>query len=162
VRLARPGRRRWLGALLAAPFLALLPPPLLRRALAATDGPASGERPRSAFRARSLPAALAELGLTDAPVSADLRLSAPARAENGAVVPLKVEWAGPARAVNVLCAGNPVPLIARFEVSPRVEGRLSTRIKMGRTADITVITEAADTSRARADLPVEVTIGGCN
>lgn len=153
------GRRRWAGWLVLAPLvIALLPLAGARRALAALGI----GRPGAAFRARTLPEALAALGLTDAPPHPGLRLSAPAKAENGAVVPLKVEWDSPVHAVSVLCAGNPVPLIARFELASRVRGRLSTRIKMGRTADITVVAEGADAALRRADLGVEVTIGGCN
>ncbi len=151
------GRRRWLGALIIVPLVALLPLLGVRQALAALT-----ERPRAAFRARTLTEAMVALGLADAPTAEGLRLAAPAKAENGAVVPLKMAWDRSPRALNVLCAGNPVPLIARFELSPRLRGHLSTRIKMGQTADITVITEGHDAVLGRADLPVEVTIGGCN
>jgi len=143
--------------LLTAPLVLLLPFAGMRRALAITTG-----RPRAAFLARTLPEALIALGLADARTDPALRLSAPAKAENGAVVPLKIAWDTPTRALSVFCAGNPVPLIARFELGPRVHERLSTRIKMGRTADITVIAEGLDGAARRADLAVEVTIGGCN
>jgi len=151
------GRRRWLGGLVSVLLVALLPLMGVRQALAAVS-----ERPRAAFRARTLAEAMVALGLADAPPTGGLRLAAPAKAENGAVVPLKMAWEQSPRALTVLCAGNPVPLIARFELSPRLRGHLSTRIKMGQTADITVITEGHDSALGRADLPVEVTIGGCN
>ncbi|MEY4415485.1 MAG: thiosulfate oxidation carrier protein SoxY [Pseudomonadota bacterium] len=54
----------------------------------------TGERPQAALAARTLPDALAALGLPGLPPQADaLRIDAPALAENGAAVPVAVRWA---------------------------------------------------------------------
>jgi sulfur-oxidizing protein SoxY len=159
IRLSQPlsgTRRRLLRGLACLPLLSMSWLLLPGRAWAALAG-----RPRAAFRAQTLPEALEALEITRAASTGVVRLAAPARAENGAVVPLKVESSEAFTAVNILCAGNPVPMVARFEFAPRVGRLLSTRIKMGASADITVVTESPD-GMHRADLAVEVTIGGCN
>lgn len=68
----------------------------------------AGERPQAALAARTLPEALAALGLPGLPPQADaLRIDAPALAENGAAVPVAVRWA-PTTTRSVAPATTPV------------------------------------------------------
>jgi sulfur-oxidizing protein SoxY len=88
-------------------------------------------------------------------------LQIPIIAENGAVVPISVT-SSLADVLNVfiLVEKNPLPLSAKFALSPELEPFISARLKMAETSDVIVI---ADTGKAlySAKANVKVTIGGC-
>lgn len=127
---------------------------------AVPEAAANGVWPEASFTAETLPEAIATLTQAEVVNSAELRIDAPALAENGAVVPVKIELDAPADQVAILVAGNPVPMVARFDLSPAVRGPIATRIKMGESSNITVLALEAGKAR-RQDRPVEVTVGGC-
>jgi sulfur-oxidizing protein SoxY len=85
----------------------------------------------------------------------------PIIAENGAVVPITVTTSlSDVGAVFILVEKNPMPLSAKFTLSPQLEPFISARLKMAETSDVIVI---ADTGKAlySAKAHVKVTIGGC-
>ena len=85
----------------------------------------------------------------------------PIIAENGAVVPINVTSSlSDVLAVFILVEKNPLPLSAKFTLSPELETFVSARLKMAETSDVIVI---ADTGKAlySAKAHVKVTIGGC-
>lgn len=148
--LPRRGALARLVALCLAPLLA-------RRARAA-----SADRPVRAFAQKDLAAALRELyGRDDIPHSDKLRIGVAKLAENGAVVPVKVEVDVPhVDEITLLASRNPVPLIARFKCGPRTRPFVATRVKLAETSEIVAVARSGDElflSRAA----VEVTIGGC-
>ena len=118
--------------------------------------------PAKAFEAKSVNDALSGLfGGTTAADSKDIEIKAPDIAENGAVVPVSVSTkiAG-VTGIAVLASTNPQPLAANFEMGANTKGFISTRLKMGKTADVIAIVKAGDkmyTSKKN----VKVTIGGC-
>lgn len=150
---AFPERRRLLAALAAAGAALLAP---ARRLFAAP-------RPVTAFREEDFERALAVLldGREARPGGEAVRIGVAELAENGAVVPLKVESDLPGvEAVTLLATKNPVPLIARFEFAAGVEAFVATRVKLAESSDVVALVETADGVFV-ARRHVRVTIGGC-
>jgi len=88
-------------------------------------------------------------------------LKLPQIAENGAVVPITVSTTlDRVTALSILVEKNPVPLAARFELSPELEAFVSARFKMAETSDVWVVAETGRGLYAARQL-VKVTIGGC-
>jgi sulfur-oxidizing protein SoxY len=114
------------------------------------------------FDAPSIPDALRAMGAIGAG-PAQLVLTAPDVAEDGALVPVTVESLLPGtREIYVVVDVNPDPLAARFSLPAGTEPFVATRIKMA--ADGTVYAVASDaqgrihvTSRS-----MKVTVGGCS
>lgn len=93
--------------------------------------------------------------------SRKIEIKIPQIAENGAVVPITVSSSlADVRAVSILVAKNPVPLAARFELSPDLDPFVSARLKMAETSDVIVIAETGTGLYSAREL-VKVTIGGC-
>ena len=143
-------RRGFLTGLVGMAAVALAP----LRAFAA--------RPQGAFDANNMGDALKSL-LEGAEVmeSADITIKAPDIAENGAVVPVTVDFkvAG-AESVSIIAENNPNPLAASFALTPSSGGSVSTRIKMGKTSKVHAIVKAGGKLYG-ASKEVKVTIGGC-
>ena len=98
---------------------------------------------KPAFETAKLSEALAALGVTQPKSSQDILITAPDRAENGAVVQIEVHShiAG-TESIAILVEKNPTPLIAEFKLAPELEGFVITRIKMAETSDVTVVVKA--------------------
>jgi sulfur-oxidizing protein SoxY len=92
--------------------------------------------------------------------SGDIKINAPEIAENGAVVPVKVDTTLKAESITILASNNPVPLVCSFTLGEGAKGYASTRIKMGKTGDVVAIVKA-DGKLYSAKKSVKVTIGGC-
>ncbi|MGB2192673.1 MAG: thiosulfate oxidation carrier protein SoxY, partial [Luminiphilus sp.] len=93
-------------------------------------------RPEAAFGATALDDALAALG--DAPqMHEGIQFTTPDIAENGAVVPIRVEVDSEAlpnvSKVSVLVEMNPNPLAASFDMPPGTEVYIETRVKVAQT-----------------------------
>jgi|SaaInl7_135m_RNA_FD_contig_21_166054_length_1354_multi_16_in_0_out_0_2 sulfur-oxidizing protein SoxY len=118
--------------------------------------------PAEAFKNKDASAAMKALLGTDAPpASAEVKLTAPEIAENGAVVPIKVEtgMAG-VETITIVAVKNPLPLVANFMMGEGAIAYASTRIKMGTTGDVIAIVKAGGKLHS-AKQEVKVTIGGC-
>jgi sulfur-oxidizing protein SoxY len=122
--------------------------------------------PKAAFEAKSIEEALMALFESDEVTESDqITIEVPEIAENGAVVPIKVEVSANLpniESVAVIAEKNPVPLVAQFNF-PEPEnftGWLKTRIKMGETSEVVVVAKA-DGKLYVARRNVKVTIGGC-
>jgi sulfur-oxidizing protein SoxY len=93
--------------------------------------------------------------------SKDIEIKIPLIAENGAVVPITVGSSLPdIRTISIFVAKNPVPLAARFELSPALDPFVSARLKMAETSDVIAVAET-DAGLYSARQLVKVTIGGC-
>lgn len=116
---------------------------------------------KNAFEAKNTADALKGINAASAAKSADIMIKAPDIAENGAVVPVEVtsKIAG-TTSIAILSEQNVNPLIAEFELSNGAEGYISTRIKMAKTSNVTVVVKAGGKSYI-ASKEVKVTIGGC-
>ena len=113
-----------------------------------------------AFDAKSMEDALKIMALTPED-SGDIKIKAPEIAENGAVVPVTVtSGVAGTTEISILVDGNPTPLAATFILPEGTSPEVSTRIKMGKTANVVAIAKAGDKAYT-AKQEVKVTIGGC-
>lgn len=77
--------------------------------------------------------------------SREIEISAPERAENGAIVQVEVKSnIANTEAIAILVEKNPTPLIANFMFSNGAEPFVVTRIKMAETSDIKVVVKVGD------------------
>ena len=90
-----------------------------------------------------------------------VQLEAKEIAENGATVPVAVrtDLEGPFT-VTLFSVNNPTPAVGRFEMSPQLDGYLSTRIKMAKTGDLVAVVTAGGRHYS-ARRRIQVTAGGC-
>jgi sulfur-oxidizing protein SoxY len=104
--------------------------------------------------------ALSAIGGGAATASADIAVKAPDIAENGAVVPVEISTTLPnIESIAILGEKNTNPLVAIYEVRD-FDGQLSTRIKLGQTANVRVVVKAGGKTYTAAK-EVKVTVGGC-
>ncbi|MBF0255012.1 MAG: thiosulfate oxidation carrier protein SoxY [Gammaproteobacteria bacterium] len=114
-----------------------------------------------AFKAKTEADAMtAMFGATEAEASGAIDVSAPEIAENGAVVPIKVETSLKAESISIVAPNNPSPMVSSFALGEGAQSFASTRIKMGKTGDVIAVVKA-DGKLYSARKSVKVTIGGC-
>ena len=150
-------RRAFLGQLIVAAATALLLP---LRAVAAVWN-------KAAFDAEKLAEAQNNSGNVGEIPSTNIQISAPNRAENGAIVQVEIEAnIANVEAIAIFVEKNPTPLIANFmlgqykENNIGAQAKLTTRIKMAETSDIKVIVKA-DGKYFSAVKNVQVMENGC-
>lgn len=122
----------------------------------------AGEWPAAAFNAESPGAALQALFGTDSAAESDqIKLKAPIQAENGAVVPIKIETTveNP-QAIAVVVEGNPRPLVLSLDIGAGAGGYLSGRVKMGQTSSVVAYVKSGD-QLFKTSQEVKITVGGC-
>ena len=119
-------------------------------------------RPREAFSADTLAQTIDALfGEREILDSEKITITAAELAENGAVVPVKINTEFPhAKQITILASKNPVPLVGSFSFGARVQPFIATRIKLAESSEIIAIVETDD-GLYQARRFVEVTIGGC-
>jgi sulfur-oxidizing protein SoxY len=115
----------------------------------------------SGFDAKSLADALKSIGASGAAISADIALTGPDIAENGAVVPVAVvSKLFRTEYVAILVENNPNPLSAAFTIPDGTDPAISTRVKMGATSNVHALVKA-DGKWLIASKEIKVTLGGC-
>jgi sulfur-oxidizing protein SoxY len=133
-------------------------------AAAGFGGVAHAQQPawnKAAFEAKNLAEMMKALGGGNAAESADITITAPDIAENGAVVPVGVTSKVPGtQAVYILVDKNPNVLAASFNIPQGTEANVATRLKMGQTSDVLALVKANDKYFV-AKKEVKVTLGGC-
>ena len=117
---------------------------------------------KAAFEAKDVNGAVSALfGSSSMSDSDKISIKAPDIAENGAVVPVSVTTSvDGASSISILADQNANPLTAEFTLGPGAEGYVSTRIKMGKTANVIAVVKAGEKLYS-AKKEVKVTIGGC-
>lgn len=116
-----------------------------------------------AFTAKTTDDAISAIfGASNATASGDVKLKAPAIAENGAVTPVTVDASGidGVESIAILASKNPIPLVCEYTFAAAAVGYVSTRIKMGQTMNVIAIVKAGG-KLLKAEQEVKVTIGGC-
>ena len=116
-----------------------------------------------AFSAKTVDDAISAVyGSAGATASGDVKLKAPAIAENGAVTPVEVDASGIAgvESISILASKNPMPMVCEYTFSDAAVGFVSTRIKMGETQNVIAVVKAGG-KLMKAEQEVKVTIGGC-
>jgi len=101
-------------------------------------------------------------GTTDSMDDGKAKLKVPDIAENGAAVPVTVSTTleNP-KTMAIIVDGNPHPLVVAWEVQEGTIPEFSTRIKMRKTADVTLIVEDSNGKLHKTTKQVKVTVGGC-
>jgi sulfur-oxidizing protein SoxY len=113
------------------------------------------------FDAKTLQDALKAINADKAAVSADVTVSGPDIAENGAVVPVSISSKAPnTEYIAILVEKNPNPMSASFNIPAGTEPVVSTRVKMGGTSNVHALVKA-DGKWLIASKEIKVTIGGC-
>ena len=118
---------------------------------------------KKAFTAKNTDDALNSVfGSTNATASGDIKLKAPAIAENGAVTPITVDASGidGVESIAILATKNPQPLVCEYTFGAGALCYVSTRIKMGQTMNVVAVVKAGG-KLLKAEQEVKVTIGGC-
>ncbi len=118
---------------------------------------------KTAFSAKNADDALNSLfGSSSVSASGDIKLKAPAIAENGAVTPVTVDASAMSgvESIAILASKNPIPLVCSYDFSGAAIGYASTRIKMGETMNVIAVVKAGG-KLYQAQQEVKVTIGGC-
>ncbi len=107
-------------------------------------------------------------GGKEAKESDKIKLTVPEIAENGAVVPVKVQVDHPmeesnyVKAIHVLNTKNGNARCVDVMLTPaNGKGYFATRVKLGSTQDIVALVELSDGTFIKTSKSVKVTIGGC-
>ena len=117
--------------------------------------------PKAAFESTTVDDALTGLfGSKDHTGSDQIKIKAPDIAENGAVVPISITTDLAADSISIIADKNASPLAASFILGSDTEGFVSTRIKMGKTANVIAVVKSGDKLFSTGK-EVKVTIGGC-
>jgi sulfur-oxidizing protein SoxY len=116
---------------------------------------------KAAFDAKNLNDVLKAMGGATAEKSADIIITAPDIAENGAVVPVAVasKIAG-TQSISILVEKNPSSLAAQFDILAGTEANVGTRVKMGQSSNVHAVVKAGGKYYV-ATKEVKVTLGGC-
>jgi sulfur-oxidizing protein SoxY len=80
--------------------------------------------------------------------------------ENGNAVPVRLRCPG-ARRLALVAPANPVPLVAEFEIGPRAEPEVATRIRLASTQTLLALAELGDGSVWQQPVKVIVTLAAC-
>ena len=116
-----------------------------------------------AFDAKSIEGAMKGLyGTSESLNDGKAKLKVPDIAENGAAVPVTVSTTlqNP-KTMVITVDGNPHPLVAAWEIKPGTIPKFSTRIKMRKTANVTLSVEDENGKLHSVTKQVKVTVGGC-
>lgn len=98
---------------------------------------------KSAFVKTRLDETYSALGIANPANSESIQISAPDRAENGAIVQVAVKSElADTESITLLVEKNPTPLIATYTISPTTVGSITTRIKMADTSDVIAVVKA--------------------
>jgi sulfur-oxidizing protein SoxY len=115
---------------------------------------------QAAFDARKLADSLAAIGALNAATSNHIILNVPDIAENSASVPVEITVNMPdVDSLYILAEMNAHPLIVDFKLAD-FGGYLSTRIKMGQTAEVRAVVKAGGKVWTTAK-EVKITVRGC-
>ena len=97
-----------------------------------------------------------------------VKLTVPEIAENGAVVPVKVEVDSPmtekeyVKAIHVLNTKNSNARCADVMLTPaNAKGYFATRVKLSETQEVVAVVELSDGTFMKKGKSIKVTIGGC-
>ncbi len=97
-----------------------------------------------------------------------IKLTVPEIAENGAVVPVKVEVDHPmdkdnyVQAIHIIATGNTNVRSVDAMLTPlNAKGYFATRIKLGKSQDVMALVALSNGEFLSTKKPVKVTIGGC-
>lgn len=117
-----------------------------------------------AFEAKQTAQVMEAFKATAIPVSTDLQIEVPQKAENGAVVQVELtsnQPAGNISSLRLLADANPTPLIASFELGKQVLPKLVTRIKLAQSGELIALAQKPDGQFKQQRRQVVVLEDGC-
>ncbi|HCU90069.1 MAG TPA: thiosulfate oxidation carrier protein SoxY [Gammaproteobacteria bacterium] len=101
-------------------------------------------------------------GDAEIPLSDAIRITMTDLAEDGTVVPIKIETKFKiVSAISIIAVENPIPLIAKFSLGKVARGFIATRIKLVKTGDVVAVVETTE-GVFQARKKIEITVGGCD
>lgn len=117
---------------------------------------------KPAFSSKTMDDAFAAMGATAPENNAvSIQLTVPEIAENGAIVPVSVSSSLPhVEQISIFVDKNPNVMAASFVLPEGAEAVVTTRVKMGQTANVVALVKA-DGKFYRTAKEVKVTAGGC-
>lgn len=116
---------------------------------------------KAAFETKNLADTVKALGGATATESAEVALSSPDIAENGAVVPVTASSKlAKTESIAILVEKNPNMLVANFDLVEGTEPSVQTRVKMGQSSNVYALVKA-DGKFLFAKKEIKVTLGGC-
>jgi sulfur-oxidizing protein SoxY len=116
---------------------------------------------KAAFETKSFADTVKALGGAGSTESAQIQITAPDIAENGAVVPITIESAIPrTQTIAILIEKNPNTLSASFEIPEGTDPFVTTRVKMAETSNIYAVVKAGG-KYFHTVKEIKVTLGGC-
>jgi len=126
------------------------------------SGDVLAEWNKAAFSSKAVDEAFGSMGATNPENNAALiQLTVPEIAENGAVVPVTVSSSLPnVEQIAILVDKNPSVLAASFTIPQGTEAMVTTRVKMGQTANVVALVKS-NGKFYRMAKEVKVTAGGC-
>lgn len=146
-------------------FAALLPMALLLPMAFCGPQASAADWPTQAFEAKQTSEVLKALQLGPLTPAPDLRIDAPQKAENGAVVQVELQAAAPAgqiHTVRLLADANPTPLIASFSLAKHVLPHIVTRVKLAQSGDVLALQQGIDGQVQQQRRGVVVLEDGCS
>ena len=153
-------RRNFLKGLAATAPLAIVAAPM---SLSAKDAKPKG--PNALDLKTAMDTITGGKGVKD---SDKIKLTVPEIAENGAVVPVKIEVDNPmeeanyVKSIHVIATKNGNVRCADVALTPlNAKGYFATRIKLGTSQDVMALVGLSSGDFIKVQKPVKVTIGGC-
>lgn len=146
-------RRKFLSLGAVAAAASVLP-----ASLSATDFVATAPK---AWEAPTSKEAIEALFGSSAATDGQIEIKAPKLAENGGAVPIGIKSKVELTTVALFQDANPRSAVAVFEVGEGSLVDMQTKIKMRKTANVTVVAKGKDGKLYSAVQKVEVSIGGC-
>ena len=153
-------RRNFIKSMMAVSAVAVTPVALMAKDEAKKKGP-NDLTSEAAIKAIT--------GGKEAKESDKIKLTVPEIAENGAVVPVKVEVDHPmeeenyVKAIHVLNTKNGNARCVDVMLTPaNGKGYFATRVKLSSTQEVVALVELSDGTFIKASKSVKVTIGGCD
>jgi len=95
------------------------------------------------------------------PIEGKIKMKAPKLAENGGAVPIGMKSKIEATTIALFQDANPRSAVAVFELSNGGIFDIKTKIKMRKTANVTIVAKGTDGKFYSQVQKVEVSIGGC-
>ncbi|MDD5296839.1 MAG: thiosulfate oxidation carrier protein SoxY [Rhodocyclaceae bacterium] len=116
---------------------------------------------KAAFEAKTVPDGMKAIGASGAAESKDVVITAPAIAENGAVVPISVVSNIPnTNSISIFVDKNPMPLAGSFEFANGALPDVAVRLKFSDTSVVRAVVMAGGKAYT-SHKEVKVTAGGC-
>lgn len=115
-----------------------------------------------AFEAEHTAEVMSALQAKAVPVSQEIHIEAPQKAENGAVVQVEVSsQSSNISSIRLLADANPTPLIASFELGKQVLPKLVTRIKLAQSGELIALLQQSGGQFQQQRREVIVLEDGC-